>query len=363
MGHPAHVHMFRHPIFELRTRGHTTKIAAVEKETIRSLLSLYGLEWVSIGRNFPNLVGKVLDFPTKDLRLLRLLASDNADLIVSTGSPYAAQASAVRGIPHIAFSDTEIAWAVLKLMLPFTDVVCTPSAFSLNLGPKHVTYPGYKELAYLHPSRFSPDPNVLNLIDAERDDCLILVRFGSWNSSHDMNERAVLETEPTELIDVVRRLQRHGRVLVTTERLLPEEIRHLVVSIPLDRMHDLISYATLYIGEGATMASESGVLGTPWIFVSRERRGYLDDQERAYGLGYSVQSWKEAIAKAEYLLAQVELKDEWGKRRAHMLREKRDVASFIVSFINDWPASFESARAARMAAPQGAAVTNYRGGP
>src|SRR2546425_10145192 len=130
----------------------------MEKQTPLGFPPLDGLLSALDGKNVPTIAGKLLDLPLKDLRLAILLSRVRPDLVVSTGSPYAAQASAALSIPHIAFSDTEIASGVIRLMLPFTDVVCTPSCFWLDLGAKQVRYPGYHELAYLHPSRFAPNP-------------------------------------------------------------------------------------------------------------------------------------------------------------------------------------------------------------
>ena len=61
VGHPAHVHLFRHSIAELRARGHSVWIAAIEKETTLRLLSLYGLDYTPVGKNVPTLAGKLLD--------------------------------------------------------------------------------------------------------------------------------------------------------------------------------------------------------------------------------------------------------------------------------------------------------------
>ncbi len=334
VGHPAHVHLFRNPIAELKARGHQIQVAAVAKETTLSLLTAYGLEHVVVGQNFPNMGRKLLDIPRKDYRLLRLLKEGGTDLVVSTGSPYAAQASAMRGIPHVAFSDTEIAGAVLKLMLPFTDAVCTPAAFSLDLGKKQVRYRGYKELAYLHPARYQPEPSVLDLVGASRGERLILVRFATWDSSHDIAAHGV---EDADLVSFVRHLENYGRVLITSERSLPRELDAYRLKIPLDRVHDLLFFATLYVGEGATMASEAGVLGTPWIFVSSENRGYLADQEQTYGLGFWETSAKSALNRADLLLSDPGLKKSWETKRHALLRDMIDVTDFIVKFVEEWP--------------------------
>jgi uncharacterized protein len=339
VGHPAHVHLFRNAIAELRSRGHVVDIAAIEKETTLQLLSLYGFAYTPLGKNVPTIAGKLVGLPIKDLRLAVLLSRTRPDLVVSTGSPYAAQASAALSIPHIAFSDTEIASAVIRLMLPFTDAVCTPSCFWLDLGRKHIRYQGYHELAYLHPSRFGPNLGVLELVGADRSDRLILIRFASWDSSHDLgSDGAGLATEQ-ELISFVRELESFGRVLISSERRVPDVLRDLVMRIPLDRVHDLLAAATLYIGEGATMASEAGVLGTPWVFVSGENRGYLRDQQEQYGLGFHVTSPEDALARAKLLLEQDDIKDQWKGKRERLLREKIDVTAFMVGFLEQWPPS------------------------
>src|SRR5438309_56197 len=165
VGHPAHVHLFRNAIAELMDHGHDVQIAAVDKESTLMLLAAYNLQYAVFGRNDSSMGLKILDTPRKDYKFLRLLKESGVEIVVSTGSPYAAQASALRGIPHIAFSDTEIAVAVLRTMLPFTDAVCTPAAFQKDLGSKQVRYDGYKELAYLHPARFTPQPGILDLVD------------------------------------------------------------------------------------------------------------------------------------------------------------------------------------------------------
>jgi len=337
VGHPAHVHLFRNAIAELRARGHSVWIAAIEKETTLRLLSVYGLDYTPVGKNVPTIAGKLLDLPLKDIRLVMLLSRIRPDLVVSTGSPYAAQASAALSIPHVAFSDTEIASGVIRLMLPFTDVVCTPSCFWLDLGSKHVRYRGYHELAYLHPNRFEANPDIFEAIDAVPSDRLIVVRFASWDSSHDLGARGVGSGLDGGLTSFVLQLEPYGRVLISSEREIPKSLRELELTIPLDRVHDLLAAATLYIGEGATMASEAGVLGTPWIFVSNEGRGYLNDQENRYGLGYHVASPEAALVRAKSLLGQDDLKSEWKAKRESLLRDKIDVTQFIVEFLERWP--------------------------
>ncbi len=289
-----------------------------------------------LGQNVPHLMAKALQVPKKDLRFLRTLREDRPDIVISTGSPYAAHAAALSSIPHIAFGDTESASIVTKLMLPFTDAVCTPSSFHGNLGPRHVRYNGYKELAYLHPRHYTPDAKVLGTIGWQEGDQLIVLRLSSLDSSHDINVSGLGLNTEERLRKFVGELSGLGRVLITSERPIPHSLEKYLLRTPVASIHDLLYYATLYIGEGATMASEAGILGTPWIFVSSSGRGFLLDQEQKYGLGFWETSRDSALARARSLFAITGVKEVWRQKRLRLLKEKVDVTDFMVDFIEHW---------------------------
>lgn len=336
VGHPAHVHFFRNAIEVLRSRGHDVRIVAVKKETTTQLLSLYGLDHSVLGVNIPNPLGKALDLPVKDLRFVRFLHQVEPDVVFSVNSPYAAQACAVTSIPHVAFCDTEIASAILSITRPFSDAIVTPVCFGKDLGRRHIRYAGYKELAYLHPRWFQPDSTVLTRIGATPHERLIVVRFGSWDSSHDLGSERLRHARASRLVQIVRSLEEHGRVLLTSEREVPNELRNVILRLPLDQIHSLLFYASLYFGEGATMASEAGVLGTPWIFLSPSARGYLNDQQHRYGLGYWETRDEDALARADCLMRIPGLKSEWAERRQNLLRNSMDVTEFMVQLAENW---------------------------
>ena len=261
-------------------------------------------------------------------------------ILASTGIPYSAQAAKVCGVPSIAFSDTEIATLVLQATLPFVSAVCTPSCFDLDLGPKHVQYNGYHELAYLHPNYFSPDPSVLENVGLGKDEDFFVLRLSSADSSHDLGPKASLLDSLQAATEILGGLEQYGRIFLTSEVRLPEDLRRFELRIPPHKMHDLLAYATIYMGEGATMASEAGVLGVPWIYVSHTTRGYLRDQEENYGLGFSVTSWEAAIDKASQLIQSENLKSDWQSKREKLLADKIEVTEFIADFVEDWPESF-----------------------
>ncbi|KPJ70871.1 hypothetical protein AMJ52_09355, partial [candidate division TA06 bacterium DG_78] len=248
VGHPAHVHLFRNAIAKLRSDGHDIAVAAVRKESTIALLRHYKIDYEEFGIDREVLLQKALDVPLRDLNLLRFASDVKPDIIVSTGSPYAAQVSKVLGVPHIAFGDTEIARTVAKLMIPFTDAICTPSSFYMDLGQKHVKYNGYHEIAYLHPNYYKPNASILDEIGIKQGESYSIVRLASWTSSHDVGESGFGFKTFREIMDFLEYLEKWGKVVLTTERVLPSSFERYVYKIPTHRIHDLLYYANLYVG-------------------------------------------------------------------------------------------------------------------
>jgi predicted glycosyltransferase len=340
VAHPAHVHLFRNPVALLQRQGHEIEIVALEREVTEDLLKAFGLQYVTLGKSHPDLLVKSLDMVRRDFGMARLVKRFEPDVVVSTGIPYSVQASRVCGVPSIAFSDTEIATLVLKAMLPFVSAVCTPSCFDLDLGPKHIRYDGYHELAYLHPNYFTPNPSVVEQLNIEDSANYVLLRVSSSDSSHDLGSSSGLLDDLTGALNFIGWLEQFGKVLLTSELPLPKRLRKYEVKVQPHMIHDLISFASLYVGEGATMASEAGVLGIPWIFVSETTRGYLRDQEENYDLGRVVPDWKSARGIIGEWMKREDLESSWRAKREKLLREKIDVSSFVAEFIEDWPQSF-----------------------
>ena len=109
-------------------------------------------------------------------------------------------------------------------------------------------------------------------------------------------------------------------------------------------MHHLMYFADLFIGESASMACESAILGTPAIYVSTSRRGYTDELESCYEMLYSfsdpVTGQDDALHKAEEILEDKDRKKKWQNKRDKLLKEKSDVTKFITEFIEGYPDSF-----------------------
>ena len=72
----------------------------------------------------------------------------------------------------------------------------------------------------------------------------------------------------------------------------------------------MLAFAGLYVGEGATMASEAAVLGTPAVYVNTLTMGYVQDEER-YGLLHHFTNGRAALGTIRDLLATPALKPRY----------------------------------------------------
>jgi len=335
MGHPTDVNVFKNVIRELERRGHTVKITVADKENAVAILEDYGFDY-EVRRYYKGLANKAIGVLRNDFWLYKVSKNFNPDIFVSPGSPYAAQVSKLFRKPHIAFPDTERANLAIQLMLPFTNVICTPSCFKRDLGSKQLRFNSYYELAYLHPNYFKPNPEVLEELNLNKQDKYILLRFSSLVSHHDIGVKGFDFSSNKEMQEFIKKIEDYGHVFLTSEIELDRELEKYRINVPAADFHNFVFYATMYIGEGAKTASEAAVLGVPSIYVSTTRRGYLDELEERYDLAYTFKNRERAFEKAIELLEDEDVKSKWQGKRQKMLSEKIDTTKFMVEFIENF---------------------------
>ena len=338
IGHPAHVHYFKNSIRILEDKGHKIAITSRDKEISLYLLDKYGFKYTCTGKNLPSKLGKAYSIIRNDIAIYKVAQTFKPDIIVSFFSPFAAQVGKIIKKPVIGFNDTEHAKISITLTKPFTDAIVVPSCYWGSISEnKEIRFNGYFELAYLHPHRFTPDPSVKNLLGVHEGQKYSILRFVSWSAAHDVGHQGL---ELAAKRKIVSELSRHMKVFISSEGAIPDDLKSYLIKIPPEKMHDALAYACLYIGEGATMASECAMLGTPAIYVNSLSAGTLAEQEK-YGLLYGFRNSDGVLEKALELITLPGLKEEWQKRRQKMLSEKIDVTAFMIWFIENYPVSTE----------------------
>ena len=350
IGHPAHVHFFKYLIRNLERNGHFVKITARDKEVTHALLKAYGFEYVSRGGLKKSMLKKAFGLFSVDYSLYKIAKEFQADLLLGVHNPYIAHAGTLLRKPSIIFTDTENVGIASYLTFPFAEVIWTPSCFMEKINPdKQVKFDGFKELAYLHPNNFQPDYSVIERLGISPGEKFIIVRFISWAASHDTRLHGIQRGRE---IDFIKSLEQYGRVFITSERPLSDDLEKYRVKVPPEEMHTLLYYADLYIGEGGTMAAEAAVLGTPSVHVEANSDGiatgslsgnFREFRDR-YGLLFFYADQDEAFSKAVELLKDSRTKKEWKKKRENLLKDTVDVTAWMTDFIEHYPKSFEEYR-------------------
>jgi predicted glycosyltransferase len=343
LGHPAHFHLFKIIISNLRSKGHECKILIKKKDILEDLLQKSNINYTNVlplGRS-DSKIGIAKGLIKTDLRLFQFARKFKPDVMI--GTSYAiSHVGKLLNIPSININedDADVVPLYSKLSYPWASCILTPEVTNVGKwGNKKISYQGYHELAYLHPTHFIADKQVVAKY-FNPEETFFVIRFAKLTAHHDDGIRGISNTIAKELIQM---LESKGKVYVTSEKPLPFELEKYRMAInPLD-IHHVMAYAKLYIGDSQTMAAEAGVLGTPFIrfndFVGRI--GYLNELENVYHLGFGIKSNEEEklFTTVVRLINTPKLKEEWQSRRQKMLSEKIDVAAFMTWFIEDYPKS------------------------
>lgn len=338
--HPAHVHFFRNIVPLLLSRGHAVLLATRDRPPMLEMVeSLYPsqtesfqavcLSKIRSNNRFP--LGEMLE---RHLGLIRLLRTFRPHLVASLMGVYAQPTSFFR-IPNVVFTDSEFQTLAHIIAHPFASVVVTPRCYRLKEGAKHRRYAGYHELAYLHPRRFRPNPEVLEEFNIPLDRPFFFLRFSEWNTFHDVGLRAI---SPRERRFLLSYLAARGTVRASFEGPIPEEFQKIAWRGPAIQLHDLLYYADLVLSEGATTASEAAVLGTPTFYINPTYRGYLEEQQSLYGLVSNHTHFQDAWpALRDFLDSLVKNRDavkkEYAERRKEMLRHSIDLSEWAANLL------------------------------
>lgn len=339
LGHPAHYHLFKHLI-----RHHTNNVAVVikTKDVLENLLREEGIPFIKIEElsnrsNTGSKIALMLRILKRVGKMLSIIKEKKPRLLLGSAAELALSGK-LTGIPTYVFFEDDVekvhpyGWMVGPLA---TGMVCPEVCSAGRWTYKKTGYASYHELAYLHPAHFTPDRSVVKDIfsDAERN---FVIRFVDLIAFHDKGKKGITDALAQQLID---RLLPFGRVHISSERKLPAQFEPYRLKIPTSKMHDVLAFADLFIGDSQTMTAEAAVLGTPALrfndFVGE--LSYLEELEHTYGLtyGFRTDMSEGLLGKLDELLRVPDLKIEWRKRKEKMLTEKIDLAQWMIGFVDD----------------------------
>lgn len=337
LGHPAHFHLFKNVIINLKDNGNIILILIKKKDVLEDLLKKSDLKYLNIlpeGRR-DNIFSIAIGQLKQDFGLLKAAIKFKPDLMLGT-SVAISHVGKILNIPSINFNedDAEIVPLYAKLAYPWATAIIAPNVCSVGRwGFKKIGYEGYHELAYLHPNHFKPNIEIVNKYFSTKKKYFI-IRFAKLTAHHDKDISGINNNQAKRIIEI---LKPNGNIYITSEKELEPEFEKFRINInPLD-IHHVLAFASLYIGDSQTMAAEAGVLGVPFIRINSfvGRISYLNEIENKYKLGFGFKPDAETFiyAKIEELMQNQELKLDFLKKRQEMLNDKIDVTQFILNLI------------------------------
>ena len=342
--HPSHYYTLKPLMLKLSTGDHDIFLFIKTKDILEDLVKESGFPFINISPTYrkTSTFSMVCDVIMRNMKFVKYIKKNKIERIVSCASDIG-QAARIHGIESFVFNDDDyfIVPKSAKYGWPFASIIFAPRSCDMGLFQhKTVYYTGYQKLYYLHSNIFKPDiEKVKNHIGNGR---YFLLRSVSLEAHHDNNVRGLSD----EFIErIIKVLQPHGNVYITSEKRLPENLEKYKLNInPID-IHHYLYCADLLIGDSQSMVHEAAMLGTPSIryndFVGRI--GVLEELERKYKLtiGISPDEPQKLFRTLEDLLANKNLKEVYKERREKMLSDMIDVNKFAFWFLQNYPDSYK----------------------
>jgi uncharacterized protein len=329
---PGQAHTWKYIIKDLLARGNKVKIVARDYGGTLKILNASGLEYSSFntfGSRFQRLMGSY-----KHIQCCYNILKDFVpSLVVGFGLDAAITAKRLK--THcIVFIDNESTYFQNTATKLTVDSIITPLEFKQDFGRKHIRIKSYKELAYLHPNRFSPDISILKYLQVSEGDPYVILRFNIFDAIHDIGKRGFTISEKYKLVD---ELQKYARVFISPEGHLPHDLKQYELSIPYHKIHDVLWYAKLVIADTGTLGTEAAILGTPTIICNPGvmRFSNFCELESKYGLINIFTNFDIANERVLKWIQEPNLKEQWVNKRNILLKDKMDFTQFVVDYIDN----------------------------
>lgn len=314
INHPAHVHYFRNFIRIMKDQGHTFVITNRNEFVINNLLDHYGIEHYTRNKrqNKGSIYRGMLYLLQIILCIIKRSIKEKPDVYVGFASTACAITAYLFNKPCIIIDDTEHNNLNHKLYKRFCSVILTPFYFEKKMGRKQHYFQAFVEQFYLNSSYYEKNDSVLSELNLKPYN-YVLIRYIAYDAQHDRKAHPVSAQMKKEIIT---ELSKHYKVLVSCENSVVDEFYapYLFVISP-EKMHDLIAFARYFVSEGATMACEAGLLGTPYLFINPLKVGNVNLQEHLYSHVSQCVDEKEILS-----VIRKQLSLQWGENERQEIR-------------------------------------------
>lgn len=256
--HPSSVHFFKYIYQALSQKGHNISIYLRQKGVAAELLDAYNMPYKSLvgpsGGSYAQLASNQIRY---EVKLYRQINKNDIDIILERVGLAASHVSALTGAVSVGFTDNQRR-ITHKFTEPFLDIMCTPEGLQENFNTNHISYSGFKELAYLHPKVFEPNYTAVKNAGIDPDSTYSILRIGDFEAHHDIGKSGFNKEYLRKMLDL---LNKRGDVYLiggNNNKDLPSTI-----DFPPHLLHDILYYANICIADSKTIPTEAAILGTP----------------------------------------------------------------------------------------------------
>jgi predicted glycosyltransferase len=343
LNHPAHYYVFKFTAHILKKKGIRVIFVIKQKDVLEDLLICEGVEYIKIcekkerRKNPISVISKGLyELIKQDINLFKVVRNDKPNLMIGTDISIS-HIGKILSIPSFVFNedDFEINKLFCNSTYPFATKIIAPNICSVGkFSKKKIGYNGCQKMGYLHPDYFEPNKEIIKNIVGDRP--YFVIRLVNLTSGHDIEGKhtGLTETLIDNLIEILSPL---GTVFINSEGVLNPKYERFRLIMEVNKMHHLLAFATLFIGDSQTMCAEAGLLGTPFIrfndFVGKI--SYLNEIENEYNLGYGITTDKpeKVLELTKKIVSNQNLKTEWLQKQKRIFADKIDPNKFYSDII------------------------------
>ncbi len=333
--HPKHYYQFRQLIKLLLKEGNEVKIIARDKDVLLKVLEDEGYSYEIYGKHKKKLKGKIFNIISIFFIYKKIVRKFKPDYIFSKASFYAVLVKPFTRAKLVITPDSEVVWLTRKIVAPLSHIVITPETYTISYGKKQKRIKGFFEECYLSPAAFHAERQAVQKAGINADQAYFVLRFISWDANHDVGQFGFSDEEKTELVEL---LSEHGEVIISAEQKnLPAELTKYLSKVPPNEIHHLLYFATMYIGDSQTMATESALLGTPSLrynsFVGPNDMSNFIILENEHGLMKNFRNFDKLKSEIIRMLGNKNLKKEWLDKRARYFAAKPDLSEQMMNAV------------------------------
>ena len=215
-----------------------------------------------------NKVDKLLASLKRSKLLTEKIEKNKPDLLISFCSPEASRVAFGLGIPHISFSDSPHATAVMKLSLPYVTKLLTPwiipkkdfQRFGINFRDI-IQYRAIDAGVIIK--------NYKKMRQKKSNTKIILIRPEESEAAY-INK----ESKTTKIIEeIVKKFPNEKKIVLSRYKDQSNDLKKIfgknvcILSKPVNGKN-LLSNVDCFVGSGGTMTAEAGLLGIPTISMN-----------------------------------------------------------------------------------------------